>query len=80
MLSWQMYPERRKSITDINLLKKLPELLIGHRRKKIKTCLAEHPEILALLAAADVDPDARGETLPVQKFVTLANLWAGQKD
>jgi len=78
MISWQLAPECRKSIVDINRLKKLAELLIGHRRKKIKTCLAEHPEILALLAAADIDPDARGETLPVQKFITLANLWHQQ--
>jgi 16S rRNA (adenine1518-N6/adenine1519-N6)-dimethyltransferase len=79
MISWQLDAERHKSVTDIHRLKQLAELLIGHRRKKIKTCLAGNPQLLDLLAVADIDPDARGETLDVQRFVKLANFWAGQK-
>ncbi len=78
MMSWQLDTERYESVTDINRLKKVAELLLGKRRKKIKTCLADEPQLLALLAAAEIDPDARGETIDVQRFVTLANLWHQQ--
>ena len=78
MISWQLDTERQKSVVDINRLKKLAELMLGNRRKKIKTCLADEPQLLALLETAEIDPDARGETIDVQRFVELANLWHQQ--
>ncbi|GAF90900.1 unnamed protein product, partial [marine sediment metagenome] len=62
------------------------ELLLGHRRKKIKTCLAsadksfeqiaQQPPIALLdsLEKLGIDPHARGESLTPHQFVALANV------
>ena len=36
------------------------------------------PEPLPLLAAAGIEPTARAEEIPVEGFVRLANIFAGQ--
>ena len=52
-------------------------MLLGHRRKKIRTCLAHGDaavDYAPLLEKLDIDPDQRGETLGPEQFVRLANV------
>ena len=63
----------------LNCLSCMIDRLLGQRRKKIKNCLPELETgggILGLLAEAQIDPDARGETVEPEKYVHLANLLA----
>ena len=48
----------------------------GQRRKMLRTSLKSlGADTLALLAASDIDPTARGETLSVHQFCVLARNW-----
>ena len=79
MIAWRKDENKCRAIKDIRILKEVIDLLLGQRRKKIKNCLVEAAcdvECFPLLQQAEIDPDARGETLPPEKFVQLSNLWA----
>jgi len=81
IISWQYDHLKYRQIEDIKFLKKTIDLLLRHRRKKIHTCLNQVNKVVyfsPLLETLSIDPHARAETLPVEKFVQLANLWAKQ--
>jgi 16S rRNA (adenine1518-N6/adenine1519-N6)-dimethyltransferase len=76
MVLWRKDPLKLENIKQLISLKQVVEALLGHRRKKIRTCLARRippDRIDQLLTNSDIDPDARGETLPPEKFVALSN-------
>lgn len=86
MISWRRDLTLCQAIQDINALKAVIDLLLGHRRKKIRTCLAAADKAFeqiattkssaALLQALEffgINPDARAETLAPRQFVALAN-------
>ncbi len=77
MITWEHDPEKCQNIISIEMLRKVIELLLGHRRKKIRTCLANSTEDIdftPLLEKVEINPDSRGETLEPIQFVNLANL------
>ncbi len=82
MIAWRRDDKKYRSVADMKLLKQTVDLLLGHRRKKIRNCISDGLKntdqglVLRLLREADIDPDARGETVSPEKFVQLANLWA----
>ena len=52
----------------------------GQRRKMLRTSLKSlGADTAALLAASDIDPAARGETLSVHQFCALARNWREQR-
>jgi 16S rRNA (adenine1518-N6/adenine1519-N6)-dimethyltransferase len=78
MIRWQRDKNLRAQIHDITALKKVVDLLLGHRRKTIKRCLAlgniEYDPV-RLSEKLRIDLNARAETLPVEKYVQLANWY-----
>jgi 16S rRNA (adenine1518-N6/adenine1519-N6)-dimethyltransferase len=60
---------------DERLFARIVALAFGQRRKTLRNTLSGVADE-ALLADAGVDPQARGETLSVEQFVTLANAVA----
>ncbi|MBN1766428.1 MAG: ribosomal RNA small subunit methyltransferase A [Sedimentisphaerales bacterium] len=82
MIAWHRDEEKCRTIHNKIILKKFIDLLLGHRRKKISSCLKHAMpqfDFTPLLQKAGVDPNARGETLSPQQFIQLANLWADMK-
>ncbi len=78
MIVWRRDTEKCRNINDISRLKQLIEVLLGQRRKKISTCLANNnlkATITPLLEQLQVSPDIRGEKISVETFVQLANMW-----
>jgi 16S rRNA (adenine1518-N6/adenine1519-N6)-dimethyltransferase len=64
---------------DARALQKVTEAGFGQRRKMLRQSLKSlGVDTLALLAAADIAPTARAEEIPVEGFVRLANIFAGQ--
>lgn len=64
-------------IADPDLFARVVGAAFGQRRKTMKNALAEIGDAAAL-AAAGIDPAARGETLAVEDFVRLANALAAR--
>jgi 16S rRNA (adenine1518-N6/adenine1519-N6)-dimethyltransferase len=58
-------------------LSAVTQAAFGQRRKMLRQSLKSlGVDPAALLAMADIDPTARAETVPVEKFVALANAYA----
>ena len=79
MIAWTIDLEKLQHIKSLKTLRQVIDLLLGHRRKKIGTCLsAKAPDLdfTPLLAKLNIDPNQRGETLTPQQFVALANMLA----
>jgi 16S rRNA (adenine1518-N6/adenine1519-N6)-dimethyltransferase len=79
MIAWRRDDARIARIVDLNMLQRVVEMLLRHRRKTIRSSLQLthiNGDPTGLLAAAGIDPGRRGETLPPEKFVELANLLA----
>jgi 16S rRNA (adenine1518-N6/adenine1519-N6)-dimethyltransferase len=55
-------------------LERLTAAAFGQRRKMLRRSLASLPGALAALAALDIDPERRAETLTVADFVAVARL------
>jgi len=76
MLCWRKDQDKFCAIKNIGKLKQVIGLLLGHRRKTIKSCLTndvDKDKHLTLIQKLGIDPDARGETLLPQQFVQLSN-------
>ncbi len=76
---------RRRRIADLGLLRQVVEGLFGHRRKRAPKSLALAPlgedvpePWAARLRAIGLNPEARGETYPVEAVVELANRLASE--
>lgn len=77
----RIVPERPAGLTPEleDALRRLTRAAFGWRRKKLRTVLRDHPEYgfsredaEAVLEGVGIDPNARGETLHPDRFVTLA--------
>jgi 16S rRNA (adenine1518-N6/adenine1519-N6)-dimethyltransferase len=65
---------------DRRLLERVTEAAFGQRRKMLRQSLKSlGPDPLALLAAADIEPTARAEEIPVEGFVALAQAFEAAK-
>lgn len=81
MVRWQRDDALNNQIRDIQALKKIVDLLLGHRRKTIKSCLSLGQiecDPIPLSQELRIDLNARAETLSVEKFVQVANWYSSQ--
>jgi 16S rRNA (adenine1518-N6/adenine1519-N6)-dimethyltransferase len=64
---------------DANALQKVTEAAFGQRRKMLRQSLKSlGVDVGALLAEAAIEPTARAEEIPVEGFVALTRIFAGQ--
>jgi len=60
-------------------LQRVTEAAFGQRRKMLRQSLKRlGVDALALLAEAGIEPTARAEDIPVEGFVTMAQIFAGR--
>ncbi len=75
----RLVPRTTPLACDADALQKVTEAAFGQRRKMLRQSLKSlGVDALALLAAADIEPTARAEEIPVEDFVKLANIFTGQ--
>src|SRR5207344_1218290 len=72
----ELLPEARVSDENLPVLKGLVRAAFGQRRKTLSNAVGswlmrQRDEVDGLLAAHDVDPKRRGETLSVEEFIKL---------
>lgn len=82
MVAWRADEQKGKKLTDRYALRRVIEALLGHRRKKAGKCLQSlWPAAMVekVCDQCDIDPDSRGETLPVEKYIALANALHADK-
>ena len=69
----RLVPRAQPLPCDRRLLERVVEAAFGQRRKMLRQSLKSiGVDALALLSAAQIDPTARAEDIPVEGFVTLA--------
>ncbi len=75
----RLVPRAEPLQCDAVALQKVTEAAFGQRRKMLRQSLKSlGVDALVLLAAAGIAPTARAEEIPVEGFVALANVFAGQ--
>ncbi len=75
----RLVPRAQPLACDAAALQKATEAAFGQRRKMLRQSLKSlGGDALALLDAAGIAPTARAEEIPVEAFVKLANIFAGQ--
>ena len=75
----RLVPRAQPLACDAVALQKVTEAAFGQRRKMLRQSLKSlGVDALALLEAAGIAPTARAEEIPVEGFVKLANIFAGQ--
>ena len=75
----RLIPRARPLACDANALQKVTEAAFGQRRKMLRQSLKSlGVDVGALLAEAGIEPTARAEEIPVEGFVALTNIFAGQ--
>lgn len=77
ILKIELLPQARVSEENLPVLKGLVRAAFGQRRKTLSNAVGswlmrQRDEVDGLLAAHDVDPKRRGETLSVDEFIKLA--------
>ena len=75
----RLVPRAEPLTCDADSLQKVTEAAFGQRRKMLRQSLKSlGVDPLALLAEADIAPTARAEEIPIEGFVALATIFAGQ--
>ena len=75
----RLVPRPQPLPCDRRLLERVVEAAFGQRRKMLRQSLKSLGiDALALLTAADIDPTARAEDIPVEGFVSLARALAAR--
>ena len=75
----RLAPRRVPLACDSAALQRVTEAAFGQRRKMLRQSLKTlGVNAAALLADAGIEPTARAEEIPVEGFVTLANIFSGQ--
>ena len=75
----RLIPRAQPLACDAVALQRVTEAGFGQRRKMLRQSLKSlGGDTAALLAAAGIEPTARAEEIPVEGFVRLANIFAGQ--
>jgi 16S rRNA (adenine1518-N6/adenine1519-N6)-dimethyltransferase len=75
----RLVPRAAPLACDAVALQRVTEAGFGQRRKMLRQSLKSlGVDTAALLAAAGIEPTARAEEIPVEGFVRLANIFAGQ--
>lgn len=74
----RLTPRRVPLACDVAVLQRVTEAAFGQRRKMLRQSLRTlGVDAAALLADAGIEPTARAEEIPVEGFVTLANIFSG---
>jgi 16S rRNA (adenine1518-N6/adenine1519-N6)-dimethyltransferase len=77
----KLVPREKPAVCDLHLLERVTEAAFGQRRKMLRQSLRSLGlDPMPLLAAADIEPTARAEEIPVEGFVALAHALAAAKD
>jgi 16S rRNA (adenine1518-N6/adenine1519-N6)-dimethyltransferase len=75
----RLVPRSAPLACDVGALQKVTEAAFGQRRKMLRQSLKSlGVDAGALLAAAGIPPTARAEEIPVEGFVALTRIFAGQ--
>ncbi len=75
----RLIPRKQPLACDVGALQKVTEAAFGQRRKMLRQSLKSlGMDANALLAAAGIAPTARAEEIPVEGFVALSKIFAGQ--
>ena len=75
----RLIPRAQPLACDAGALQKVTEAAFGQRRKMLRQSLKSlGVDAAALLAQAGIEPTARAEEIPVEGFVALARIFAGQ--
>ena len=75
----RLVPRAEPLSCDADALQKVTEAAFGQRRKMLRQSLKSlGVDVSALLAAAGIEPTARAEEIPVEGFVALTRIFAGQ--
>jgi 16S rRNA (adenine1518-N6/adenine1519-N6)-dimethyltransferase len=75
----RLVPRAQPLACDVGALQKVTEAAFGQRRKMLRQSLKSlGVDVGALLAAAGIEPTARAEEIPVEGFVALTRIFAGQ--
>jgi len=75
----RLVPRAEPLSCDVGALQKVTEAAFGQRRKMLRQSLKSlGVDALSLLAAAGIEPTARAEEIPVEGFVALTRIFAGQ--
>jgi len=76
----RLIPRAQPLVCDAGALQKVTEAAFGQRRKMLRQSLKSlGVDVGELLAAAGIEPTARAEEIPVQGFVALTRIFAGQE-
>ena len=75
----RLIPRAQPLACNAEALQKVTEAAFGQRRKMLRQSLKSlGVDALSLLAAAGIEPTARAEEIPVEGFVALTRIFAGQ--
>ena len=75
----RLTPRQVPLACDATALQRVTEAAFGQRRKMLRQSLKTlGVDSAALLTQAGIEPTARAEEIPVDGFVTLANIFSGQ--
>jgi 16S rRNA (adenine1518-N6/adenine1519-N6)-dimethyltransferase len=75
----RLTPRHEPLACESAALQRVTEAAFGQRRKMLRQSLKTlGVDAAALLAEAGIEPTARAEEIPVEGFVALANIFAGQ--
>lgn len=75
----RLTPRQVPLVCDAAALQRVTEAAFGQRRKMLRQSLKTlGVDTAALLAGAGIEPTARAEQIPVEGFVALARVFAGQ--
>jgi 16S rRNA (adenine1518-N6/adenine1519-N6)-dimethyltransferase len=73
----RLVPRAKPLACDTAILQRVTEAAFGQRRKMLRQSLKSlGVDPLALLGAAELDPTARAEDIPVEGFIALARVFA----
>ena len=76
----RLIPRAQPLVCDAGALQKVTEAAFGQRRKMLRQSLKSlGVDVGELLATAGIEPTARAEEIPVQGFVALTRIFAGQE-
>jgi 16S rRNA (adenine1518-N6/adenine1519-N6)-dimethyltransferase len=75
----RLTPRQIPLACDAVVLQRVTEAAFGQRRKMLRQSLKKlGVDVAALLADAGIEPTARAEQIPIEGFVALARVFAGQ--
>ena len=86
MVSFVRQTDKAERIDDMEIFRRIVALFIGHRRKMLRACVKFATGRLSgidswadIFTNAGIDPKLRGEDIPIDDFISIANLCSKQR-